>query len=56
MILITGANGQLGRAIQNECVGRGIRILPTDFFPEGNRKPNAFPNGLLTWISRISSN
>jgi len=40
MILITGANGQLGRAIQNECVGRGIRILPTDFFPEGNRKPN----------------
>ena len=41
-ILITGANGQLGRALQNECDKRGVNYVPTDFLPEESQKQNSF--------------
>ena len=30
-ILITGANGQLGKDVQKECEKRAIEYIPTDF-------------------------
>jgi len=45
-ILICGANGQLGRAIQNECAIRGINVIPTDYPLGDNRTLHPFPSGL----------
>jgi len=40
-ILITGANGQLGRALQNECDKRGVNYVSTDYLREESQKQNS---------------
>ncbi len=43
-ILITGADGQLGRALQNECSTRGIDFIPTDYIVETNNHSHSSSN------------